>query len=299
MPQKQQENIFRKLIKPGYAAFSLIKSMTNILVTGGAGQLGRAFTAHALKLQKQGLFFVVLDRHQLDITHQDSVRKAFHNYRPDVVINAAAYTNVEQAETEPEKAFAINATATALLAEECSLQGIALIHLSTDYVFDGQKGAPYAVEDEPKPINVYGQSKLAGEKALRQANPDVIIVRTSWLYSEFGENFQSKILRAAKEKLAQGEALTLVNDEWGSPTYAPDLVEFLCALSAQVESCRGCVLHFSGEQVMSRLELAEMLLAQAVERGELKQLPLLKAVSHHSYPSLAQRPRNSALKISE
>lgn len=266
--------------------------MTKILVTGGAGQLGQAFKALGLKE------VVVLDREQLDISVPSSIHQALQQYRPAVVINAAAYTNVEQAEIEPEQAFVINEKAAELLAQQCAEQGVQLIHLSTDYVFDGAKGAPYEVADGTNPINAYGQSKLAGEKAVLFADSQAIIVRTSWLYSEFGNNFQTKILYIAKEKLRQAKPLKVINDQWGSPTYALDLMRFLLFLSQKPKAYQGQILHFSNNQVMSRLQQAEMLLAAALERGEIEELPKIEAALSKDYLALAKRPRNSALKSS-
>ena len=144
----------------------------NMLVTGGAGQLGQAFSSLALKE------VVTLDRQQLDISDSSSIRQAFQQDQPTVVVNAAAYTNVEQAELAPEQAFAINEKAAALLARICVEHGVQLIHLSTDYVFDGAKGQPYEPSDLTNPINYYGQSKLAGEKAVLSVNSQAIVVRS-------------------------------------------------------------------------------------------------------------------------
>ncbi|HZJ97823.1 MAG: dTDP-4-dehydrorhamnose reductase [Alcaligenaceae bacterium] len=267
--------------------------MTKVIVTGGAGQLGQAFSSLALKE------VVALDRQQLDISKANSIRQAIQLYQPTVVINAAAYTNVEQAELEPEQAFSINEKSAALLAQICAEQGIQLIHLSTDYVFDGEKGQPYEPLDQTNPINCYGQSKLAGEKAVLLANSQVILVRSSWLYSEFGNNFQTKILQAAKDKSQLGEALRVVSDEWGTPTYAPDLVTFLLLLAQKAKAYQGQILHFSSNQVMSRLQMAEMLLTAALQRQELKELPKVEAALAKDYPTVAKRSRNSALRSSE
>lgn len=267
--------------------------MPKILVTGGAGQLGQSFNALANK------DLVVLDRQQLDIAIPSAICQAFRQFQPTLVINAAAYTDVERAELDSEQAFAINEKAAALLAQQCAEQGIQLIHLSTDYVFDGTKGAPYVPSDDTNPINIYGQSKLAGEKAVLSANSQAIIVRSSWLYSEFGHNFQTKILRAAKERLQQVKPLQVVSDEWGTPTYAPDLVRFLLALSQTPRAHRCQILHFSNDLVMSRLQMAEMLLTAAQHREELKELPNIEAALSEDYPTVAKRPRNSALKSSE
>lgn len=267
--------------------------MMNMLVTGGAGQLGQAFSSLALKE------VVTLDRQQLDISDSSSIRQAFQQYQPTVVVNAAAYTNVEQAELAPEQAFAINEKAAALLARICVEHGVQLIHLSTDYVFDGAKGQPYEPSDPTNPINYYGQSKLAGEKAVLSVNSHAIVVRSSWLYSEFGHNFQTKILRATKDRQQQAKPLQVVSDEWGTPTYAPDLARFLLALSQTARAHRGRILHFSNDHVMNRLQMAEMLLRAALQRGELEELPKIEAALSKDYPTVAKRPRNSALKSSK
>lgn len=273
--------------------------MTNILVTGGAGQLGQAFASLASRLDaKQPYQLYVLERCRLDISSQKSIQSAFAQYQPNVVINAAAYTAVDQAELEMDKSFSINCDAAALLAGECAASGVDLIHLSTDYVFDGNKGQPYEVSDKPNPINVYGQSKLAGEKAVLVTNPMSVIVRTAWLYSEFGDNFQTRIVRAAKEKLAHDQVLRVVDDQWGSPTYTPTLVNFLLRLIHDMNFYRGQILHFSNERVMSRLELAEEILLDALKRGELEALPLIEAARTTEFKTPTTRPVNSALKSS-
>lgn len=273
--------------------------MIRVLITGGSGQLGRAFTASAQSMDvPQDTQLIALDRSCLTINDQESIQRALAYYQPEVVINAAAYTAVDQAEIEAEKAYAINAEAAALLATQCVTYGAEFIHLSTDYVFDGAKGAPYEVDDKPNPVNIYGQSKLAGEQAVLTVNPEAVIVRTAWLYSEFGENFQTKILRAAKDRLALGKSLQVVNDQWGSPTEATCLVSFLLCLSQDLAPYRAKTLHFSSNRVVSRLDLAKEIVFAAFERGELEALPLIEAAKTEDYPALAKRPINSALKSS-
>lgn len=267
--------------------------MTKILITGGAGQLGQAFAAYAhSQAERQGIELAVLTHSLLDITSAASIRKALSHYQPDLVINAAAYTDVERAETEREKAYAVNAEGAALLAKQCAAYGADLIQISTDYVFDGTKGAAYEVGDKVNPLNTYGQSKLAGEVAVLQVYPRAIIIRTAWLYSEFANNFQTKILNAAKT----GRALSVVDNQWGTPTEANDLVRFLLYLSGDLRPYRGRIMHFAGTQLMSRWELAKAIVAAAYERGELAALPRIEAAKTDRLRSLAQRPLNSALK---
>ena len=195
--------------------------MKTVLVTGANGQLGLATQAatadfHALK-------FVFANKAELDITNEHEIAAFFENNQLDYCINAAAYTDVDKAEKEPQAAYLLNETAPRLLAEVCKQHNVFLVHISTDYVFDGTKGSPYTTKDTPNPINVYGASKLAGEKAIAAVGGDYCIVRTSWLYSEYGNNFQTKILEKAKTN----PELEVVSDLYGTPTYAPNLVVFL------------------------------------------------------------------------
>lgn len=216
---------------------------------------------------------------ELDVTRPKQIEVFFKANRFDFCINAAAYTHVDKAEEETEAAHLLNETATRLLAEACKKHGIFLIHISTDYVFDGTKGAPYTTADKPNPINVYGASKLAGEKALANVGGDHCIVRTSWLYSEYGNNFQTKILAKAKT----APYLEVVSDLYGTPTYAPNLVVFLLnkindlAFTSNVE-------HFSGGKTMSWYDLAKSLTQIQV-----------KEIASEALNLKANRPKDTAL----
>ena len=226
--------------------------MKTVLVTGANGQLGLAI--HAATANFPELQFVFAGKKELDVTNEKQVAAFFENNQLDYCINAAAYTNVDKAEQEPEAAYLLNKTAPRLLAEVCKKHGVFLVHISTDYVFDGTKGSPYIVKDTPNPINVYGASKLAGEKAIAVVGKDYCIVRTSWLYSEYGNNFQTKIL----DKLKTSSKLEAVGDLYGTPTYAPNLVVFLLnkitkpTITSKME-------HFSGGITMSWYDLAKRL----------------------------------------
>ena len=167
-----------------------------ILITGQHGQVSRE-----LQLRLQGLGeLVVLGRDQLDLANPEQIRQQVRSHRPGLIINAAAHTAVDQAENEPEVAFAINATAPGILAEEAKALGIPLIHYSTDYVFDGSKPAPYTEDDAPNPLGVYGQSKLAGEQAIAAVGGQYLVLRTSWVYSSHGKNFLLTMQRLLQEK---------------------------------------------------------------------------------------------------
>ena len=197
----------------------------SILVTGGKGQVGWEL---ARLLRENGVPFAAPGHDELDITDDTSVRRTILRMSElDAVIHCAAYTAVDRAETEPEKAFQVNARGTRIVAQACAERNVAMVYLSTDYVFDGTKSAPYEVDDPPSPINVYGKSKLAGEQAAREILPDKhYIVRTSWVFGVHGNNFPKAILRAA----AAGQPLRVVDDQVGSPTYAPDLAEAILML---------------------------------------------------------------------
>lgn len=185
-------------------------TFNKILLTGINGQVGHALYP---KLQKLGEV-IALDRNQLDLSKPAQIRKVVQNIQPDLIINPAAYTAVDKAETEPELAYAINGTAPGIFAEEAKKLGALLIHYSTDYVFDGTKTTPYVETDNPNPLNVYGSSKLAGEQAIQAVNSSYLIFRTSWVYGIYGKNFMSTILKLAKER----DSLRIVSDQFGSPT---------------------------------------------------------------------------------
>jgi dTDP-4-dehydrorhamnose reductase len=233
--------------------------MKRVLVTGANGQLGLAIKAACANFPK--LQFVFASKAELDVTKEEEIAAFFENNQLDYCINAAAYTNVDKAEEVPQAAYLLNETAPRLLAEVCKKHNVFLIHISTDYVFDGTKGAPYTIDDTPNPINVYGASKLAGEKAIAVVGGDYCIVRTSWLYSEHGTNFQTKILAKAKT----ASYLEVVSDLFGTPTYAPNLVVFLLnkitksALASSME-------HFSDGKTMSWYDLAKKITQKDVRK---------------------------------
>ena len=251
--------------------------MKQVLVTGANGQLGLAIKAATAAYPE--LSFVFAGKKELDVTSPQQIDAFVKVNRCDSCINAAAYTNVDKAEEEIEAAYALNETAPRLLAEACKQHNVSLIHISTDYVFDGTKGAPYTTADKPNSINVYGASKLAGEQALAAVGGDYCIVRTSWLYSEYGNNFQTKILEKAKT----APHLQVVSDLLGTPTYAPNLVVFLLnkindlAFTSNVE-------HFSDGKTMSWYALAK----------RLTQIEI-KEIASETLTLKAKRPKNTAI----
>ena len=251
--------------------------MKKVLVTGANGQLGLAIQAATTAYPE--LSFVFAGKSELDVTNSQQIDPFFKANRFDYCINAAAYTNVDKAEEEIEAAYALNETAPRLLAEACKAHNVFLIHISTDYVFDGTKGAPYTTADKPNPINVYGASKFAGEQALAAVGGDYCIVRTSWLYSEYGNNFQTKILEKAKT----APHLQVVSDLLGTPTYAPNLVVFLLN-KINDSAFTGNVEHFSDGKTMSWHALAKSL-----TQTEMKE------IASETLNLKAKRPKNTAI----
>ena len=252
--------------------------MKRVLVTGANGQLGLAIKAAASDYPE--LSFVFAGKAELDVTDAQQIEAFFKAKRLDFCINAAAYTNVDKAEEDIEAAYALNETAPRLLAETCKQHSVFLIHISTDYVFDGTKGSAYTTQDIPNPINVYGASKLAGEQAIAAIGGDYCIVRTSWLYSEYGRNFQTKIL----EKVKTEPYLKVVSDLYGTPTYAPNLVVFLLNKISKTTFVSK-MEHFSDGRTMSWYDLAKQLTEKEVKKTLAATLKLR-----------AKRPKNTNLQ---
>jgi dTDP-4-dehydrorhamnose reductase len=248
-----------------------------ILVTGASGQLGRALLP-ALAHHDA----VALSRAVLDITDAEAVRAVLAAESPALVINAAAYNEVDRAETDPAAALRANAEGPRLLAEATARAGMALVHISTDYVFDGRTSRPYVESDTPNPLSAYGRSKRAGEVAVIAANPRHFVVRTAWLYSAEGHNFPNSMRRLAK----QGP-LRVVNDQRGSPTYAPHLAE---ALAGLVGSADFGLHHMAGAGEASWFELT-----CALFRGLRLDVPI-EPVTTEAFPRPAPRPGYSALE---
>ena len=226
--------------------------MKRLLVTGAGGQLGQALQSAAKEYN--GLECVFLSKDDLDITDAKAVEAVFTKHEVDFCINTAAYTHVDKAEEEKDRAFALNATAVQHLGEVCLTHNVWLVHLSTDYVFDGALDRPYTPTDTPKPLNVYGASKLAGEQAIQAVGGTCSIVRTSWLYSQYGNNFYTKLLA----QLDAGKTLRVTADQNGCPTRAEDLAAHLLTGIANQQLLKG-ISHFCGSEVMTWLDLARRL----------------------------------------
>ena len=259
------------------------------LITGAGGQIGSRLTA--LLHSKADVF--AADRRTLDITRRDDVLQAAIAFRPDVVINAAAYTAVDDAEREPETAFAVNAAGAAHLAQAAQTVGAAMVQISTDYVFDGRRAAPYRETDQPSPLNVYGQSKYAGEQAVQAACARHLIVRTAWVFGKHGGNFVKTLLRLGRRQ----HVLNVVDDQRGNPTYADDAAAALLQMAEQAVQGKVAwgVYHFAGDTAVSRDEFARAVLVQAAAQGLLPRVPEVHPVSSRDYPSAAERPADSRL----
>jgi dTDP-4-dehydrorhamnose reductase len=255
-----------------------------LLVTGAAGQLGRALCEAG---EASGLAMVGLGRGELDLTDANALTHALDCHAPAVVINAAAFTDVEGATDSPEAAYAGNHQAPALLAEACAARDIGLVHVSTDYVFDGGTHGRRRPDEPTRPINVYGLSKLAGENAVRASGARAAIVRTGWLFAPWGRNFLTTMLRLGRERTH----LQIVDDQWGGPTSALDLA---AALLTVAHDLHPGTYHYGGQPETSWYRFAEAIFAQAAERGLLT-APTIVPVPSTSYPTKARRPACSLL----
>ena len=239
--------------------------MSGILVLGRSGQLALSLRERA---EAQGVSLRFVGRPEADLADPDSLRAAVARHRPDAIVNAAAYTQVDGAEDDPESARLLNATGPAALAEAASASGARLIHVSTDYVFDGSGERPWTEEDRPSPQSVYGRTKLEGEEAIRAACPDHVLVRTAWVYSPFGGNFVRTMLNLARTR----PALRVVGDQFGNPTCALDLADgLLCVLRAwtkEPDRGLGATCHLAGEGTTDWASFARAIFAiSAAESG--------------------------------
>ena len=259
--------------------------MLKVLITGKNGQLGSTF--QELSFSVQDIEFIFKDSKELDITVLEQIEVVLRQEQPDVVINCAAYTAVDRAEEEPEKVDLVNHIGVYNLAKNCKDLDIGLIHISTDYVFDGEKGTPYEVDDAMDPINVYGKTKLAGELAMQKINPKGCIIRTSWVYSKYGNNFVKTILRLGHEK----DEINVVADQYGSPTYATDLANACISFMKDFKNWTGEteVYHYSNEGVISWYDFAVEIMKQADLKCNV--IP----VSSIEFRTIARRPTYSAM----
>jgi dTDP-4-dehydrorhamnose reductase len=262
-----------------------------VVVTGQHGQLARSLVERGAG--RPGLAVIALGRPELDLEVPGSAERAIAKVRPDVVINAAAYTAVDQAEDEPERAQRINAEAASEVAAAASRAGALAIQISTDYVFDGRADASYNEDAAPNPLGVYGASKLAGEELVRAATPNHVIVRTAWVYSPFGRNFLKSMISAAESR----DVLTVVDDQRGSPTSALDLADGLLRLLDVWQRGEGTGLgetyHLAAAGSTTWCGFARAIMAECQGRG----LPAaeVQPIATADWPTKAVRPANSVL----
>ena len=263
-----------------------------VLVTGSSGQLGQSLQFIAPNYPQ--IDFVFCDSKTLDITNLENCNQVFDKYKPNFCINAAAYTAVDKAESEPEKAFAINVIGAKNLAEVSKKFDTILLHISTDFVFDGNKKSPYYEQDLPNPTGVYGQTKLDGEKVIQDVLEKHFIVRTSWVYSQFGNNFMKTMLRLASER----DSISVVNDQIGTPTNAVDLAEVLVAMilkthNSQLVTFNFGIYNFSNEGQCSWYDFAQKIFE--INNITINLLPIPTT----SFPTPAKRPSFSVLDKSK
>lgn len=261
-----------------------------VLVTGGNGQLGRCLQD---RLQCTDYEWRAPDQSKLDITDRSAIATYFEIFQPDIVINAAAYTAVDKAESDQENAHLVNAVAPRYLAEKCKIAAIPIIHVSTDYVFDGTATVPYKASDQTNPQSVYGNTKLAGEQAVQTTLSEHIIIRTAWVFSEYGNNFVKTMLKLARTN----PVLKIVGDQYGCPTYAGDLADAILKMVMQVQSGQKLwgLYHYCGDQITSWHGFARAIFDEAERQDIIDTIPQLRVINTDEYPVAAPRPEYSVL----
>ena len=282
-----------------------MKKIKNILITGSNGQLGKCLRdvingeqKHSANFNKGAIAtsggvlynYIFTDIEELDITDISAISDFVHQNNIDCIINAAAYTAVDKAESEQELAFTVNENAVWNLAHICTAQNVFLIHISTDYVFDGKATIPYKTNARTNPVSVYGKSKLAGEKAILREQIPSIIIRTSWLYSKYGHNFLNTMLRLGKEK----EEIQVVDDQFGAPTNAHDLAAAILQMIPQTNAItKPAIFHYANEGVTTWRGFAQEIM-------NIMQLSCgVKPITTPEYPTQATRPAYSVFNLSK
>jgi dTDP-4-dehydrorhamnose reductase len=254
-----------------------------ILITGVSGQVG-----HALMRELTEHDLIGLTRQDCDLTNPDQIRQVIDQHQPDLIINPAAYTKVDQAEDEQELAFKINRDAPKVMAEKACEYNIPLIHFSTDYVFDGEKKEAYVEDDPTHPLGVYGQSKCAGEEAIQEVGGLIYILRTSWVYSNIGHNFYLTMKRLSQER----DELKVVADQFGVPTSNQFIAEQIKHIIPQLSENNTGIYHLVPDSSCSWHEFANEIISQTNPKFNLEHL---HAISTHEFPTKTKRPKNSIL----
>ena len=275
-------------------------NIVKVLITGSNGQVGSCLVK---QLQScPDIEFLAVDRNELDITSEQDVIKTVNEFLPNIIINAAAHTAVDKAEDEVELSYAINRDGPKYLAQAAEKVGAAILHISTDYVFAGDKQGLYSESDPVNPQGVYGESKLAGEEAVINACSRHIILRTAWVFGEDGNNFVKTMLRLAQQR----DSLGIVADQFGGPTYAGDIAAVLIKIAKSITDSKNTfntehygIYHFSGMPHVSWCEFAQVIFDKAVEQKVLAKSPNVKGIKTEQYPTPAKRPANSKLNTNK
>ena len=274
--------------------------IVKVLITGSNGQVGSCLVKQLQSCLE--IEFLAVDRDRLDITSEQEVVKTVNDFMPNVIINAAAHTAVDKAENEIELSYTINCDGPLYLAQAAEQVGAAILHISTDYVFAGDKEGLYSESDTVNPQGVYGESKLAGEEAVINACSRHIILRTAWVFGEDGNNFVKTMLRLAQQR----DSLGIVTDQFGGPTYAGDIAAALIKIAKAITNSKNefnsdnyGIYHFSGMPHVSWCEFAQVIFNKAIEQKVLVKSPDVKGIKTEQYPTPAKRPANSKLNTNK
>lgn len=262
-----------------------------LLVAGANGQVGFKL---AQLLKEKGFDFIALTREQLDISDAEAVRQVVLDYLPEVIINAAAYTSVDKAESDQDCAYQINAEGPKNLALAAKEINAAIFHISTDYVFDGNASSVYTEDDITNPQGAYGASKLAGEKCVRDVTHKHIILRTAWVFCEHGNNFVKTMIRLGRDR----KELGIVADQYGGPTYAGHIAEALIAIAERYQQDNDLpwgIYHYSGVPHVNWYDFAKSIFNEVQSEAIYNQAPSLKPIATEDYPTPAKRPKNSRM----
>ena len=265
-----------------------------ILVLGSKGQLGCCLYD---QLNNTDHDVVFTSREQIDIGDLHNTKKQILGIRPNLIINASAYTFVDKAEKKRDEAKLINSTAVLNIANICNKINSWLVHFSTDYVFDGKSEIAYDENDKTNPLSIYGDTKLMGEKAILSSGCKYIIIRTSWLFSEYGNNFLKTILRLSFER----KEIRVVKDQIGSPTYAQDIAKVILIIIDELKRKKlsSCLYHFAGDKTLSWFEFSNAILNEALELKLIKNKPKIISITTNQFPTDAKRPLRSVLNSSQ
>lgn len=269
--------------------------MLKVLITGAQGQVGKELTQIA---NKKGFDVIAAGRAELDITQTQNVEDYITQYQPDIVINAAAFTAVDKAESERDLAFAINRDGAKNIASACKKQNIPLLHISTDYVFDGTKSKSYSEDDSISPLGVYGESKWQGEEAIRKNLSDYLILRVAWVFGAQGNNFVKTMLRLGNDR----DELNVVADQFGGPSPAKNIAQTLINLVEQYQKNNTLAwgtYHYCGNSKTTWYDFAKEIFKQAFESGLLIKQIKVNPITTAEYPTAAKRPGNSMLDCSK